>query len=546
MKRLFTLFMLIITSTMLIAGCNFDSSSSKSSGEKKAGEKAEAKQVLNVTATSEIATVDPAQVHDILGFTVLNNVNEGLYRQDENNQPQPALAEDHKVNEDETIHTFTIRDAKWSNGDPVTAHDFEYGWKRVFKETGHYMSMFETAGIKNAVPIMNEEMDVEELGVKALDEKTLEVTLEKPNPLIETLLTFGTFVPQNEKFIKEAGEKFGLEADKVLANGPFKLAEWKHDQSFKYVKNPEYWDADAVKLEEINVFIVKDASTGVNLWDTGKIDRVELTAAYVDQYKDKKEFKDNALALTGFLRFNHHHDVLKNKNIRKAISLGIDKEGLTNVIMKNGASPLYGIVPAGYFFSPDKKDFRELNGNINKGTAEEAKQYWDKGLEEIGKSEVKISLHLADVDLSKKVAEYLQGELEKNLPGLTLELKPVPFEQRLELEKAVDYDISLSTWGPDYSDPMTYIDMWTTGNAANRMDYSNPDYDQLVEKAMAETDMEKRFDMLLQLEKIFLEEDVAITPLYQDGEAIMIHSKVKNLVRHPSGPEFTYKWAYIE
>lgn len=537
MKRSkFSFVALLLTVAIFLSGCNFNSSDGNSDSE----------QILKVDASADIPTLDSTKAHDGVAFTVLNNVNEGLYRQDEKHQPVEALVTEHKVSEDGIVHTFTLRDSEWSNGKPVTAHDFEFAWKRVMAENGPYAFMFITGGIKNAEAILNGEAQADELGVEAKDEKTLEVTLEAPNPLFQTLLTFPTFLPQNQEFVEEQGDQYAMGPENILANGPFKLVEWTHEQGWRYEKNEDYWDAKNVKLDEIQVTIVKDPSTGVNLYEEGTIDRVELTAEFVDQYKDNEDFSINEEAGIVFLRFNHNHDVLKNANIRRAIGMAIDKQGLTDVILKDGSMPLYGVVPAGFYFSPEKEDYRELNGDMNKGTVEDAQEYWEKGLQEVGQDSLTVSINIADSDAHKQVAEYLQAQLEDNLPGFKLEIKAVPFAQRLEIEKAIEYDLSLSTWGPDYSDPMTYLDMWLKGGSANRMDYHNPDLDALVAEARVETDLSARYQMLLDLEKILLEEDAAIAPLYQDGEAVLQRSKIKGVIVHPSGAEFTYKWAYIE
>jgi oligopeptide transport system substrate-binding protein len=528
----------VLVLALILSGCNF-SSSDKTDGKK-------ASQVLNVTEPADVPTLDSTKAHDGIAFTVLNNVNEGLYRQDENNLPIKALATEHKESEDKIVHTFTLRDSEWSNGDPVTAQDFEFAWKRVMKDKSPYAFMFVTAGIKNAEAILNEEKDAEDLGIKAIDEKTLEVTLESANPLFQTLLTFPTFLPQNQKFVEEKGDQYALEYDGILFNGPFKLVEWTHEQGWKYEKNEDYWDADAVKLDKINVYVVKDPSTGSNLYETKKVDRVELSSALVDQYKDDENFETLKESGLVFLRFNHNHPVLGNKDIRRAINMAIDKTGLTDVILKDGSTPLNGVVPAGYYNSPENKDFRELNGDFNTGTVEEAQELWEKGLKETGQTDVTVSINIADSDDHKKVAEYIQAQLEDNLPGFKLEIKAVPFAQRLEIEKAIEYDISLSSWGPDYSDPMTYLDMWLKDGSANRMDYFNPKLDALVTEARKETDLSKRYEMLLELEKILLEEDAAIAPLYQEGESILIRSKIKDVLVHPTGAEFSYKWASIK
>jgi oligopeptide transport system substrate-binding protein len=529
-----------MATALLLSGCNFSNCTEKVDEDNKV------KQTLNVTEPADVPTLDSTKAHDGIAFTVLNNVNEGLYRQDENNLPIKALATEHKESDDKVVHTFTLRDSKWSNGEKVTAQDFEFAWKRVMKDNSPYAFMFVTAGIKNAEAILNAEKDADELGIKAIDEKTLEVTLEAANPLFQTLLTFPTFLPQNQKFVEEKGDQYALEADGILFNGPFKLVEWTHEQGWKYEKNEEYWDAKAVKLDNINVYVVKDPSTGTNLYETEKVDRVELSSALVDQYKDDENFQTLKESGMVFLRFNHNHPVLGNKDIRRAINMAIDKKGLTDVILKDGSTPLNGVVPAGFYNSPDNKDYRELNGDFNTGTVEEAKEAWTKGLKETGQKDVTVSINIADSDDQKKVAEYIQAQLEDNLPGFKLEIKAVPFAQRLEIEKAIEYDLSLSSWGPDYSDPMTYLDMWLKGGSANRMDYYNPKLDELVVQARVESDLTKRYQMLLDLEKILLEEDAAIAPLYQEGESILIREKINGVLVHPTGAEFTYKWASIK
>ncbi|ANU24565.1 peptide ABC transporter substrate-binding protein [Planococcus donghaensis] len=543
-ERKTQIFMIMIAFVLFLAGCNFNSSDS--SNEESGGSEGEAGQVLNISTAADIPTLDSTKAHDGIAFTVLNNVNEGLYRQDENHEPIEALVTDHTENEDKTVHTFTLRDSNWSNGEPVTAQDFEFAWKRVMKDASPYSFMFVTAGIKNAEAIMNEEMDAEDLGVKALDEKTLEVTLEAANPLFQSLMTFPTFLPQNQKFVEEQGDQYALEAENILFNGPFTLVDWTHEQGWNYEKNEDYWDADAVKLDAINAYVVKDPAAGINLYETNKVDRVVLSSEAVDQNKGDENFETILEPEIFFLRFNHNHPVLGNKNIRKAVNMAIDKESLTEVILKDGSTALNGVVPKGFFQSPAGEDFRDLNGDFNTGTVEEAQKLWEEGLKETGATDVAVSINIADSEDHKKVAEYIQAQLEDNLPGFKLNIKAVPFAQRLEIEKAIEYDLSLSSWGPDYSDPMTYLDMWLEGGSANRMDYSNEKIQELVASARTETDAEKRYQMLLEIEKVLLEEDAAIAPLYQGGTAVLMRSKIKNLLVHPTGASFSYKWVTIE
>lgn len=542
MIKLFMLFTLV---GLVLTGCNFSSSKDTTSENDENSKTTKAKQVLNMVEASEIPTMDSSLAHDNVSFTVLSNVNEGLYRLGKASEPELAMAQDDQVSEDGLVHTYTIRDANWSNGDPVTAADFVFAWQRVFKETGQYGSMFETANILNASEIVTGEKQADTLGVKALDEKTLEVTLTTPNALLGQLLTFPTFLPQNQKFVESQGEKYALEADNLLYNGPFILSEWKHDASWKYQKNTKYWDADTVKLDEVNVFVVKEAATQLNLYDTNKVDSINLSSASVDQYKDDKDFITLADSEIFFLRFNHNHKALGNKNIRRAIDMSWDKQAHVDRILNNGSLALYGLVPKNFSTSPTGKDFRELNGELNHGDIKEAQAYLAKGLKEIGQDSVDITLTVSAVEGNDKTAEYLKNQLEKNLPQVKIKLKLVPVEQRYELESALEYEMVISAWGPDYIDPMTYIGMWVTKGSANRMDYSNPKYDALVKNISSEDDTTKRYEMMLEAEKMLFE-DAAIAPLYQRGLAVLQRSTINGLVRHPSGPDFSFKWTEID
>lgn len=300
MKKKFSLLLsVIMLLSLFLAACSGNSSTSgntnsegKASGDSESTEETSKEQVLNLTDTQDIPTMDTTQATDTVAFNVMNQVFEGLYRLDKDNKPVLGMAaEEPKVEEKdgETVYTFTIRDdANWSDGTPVTAEDFVYSWQKIIHPDtlGGYASMLGTAGVKNGNEIVTEGDPlygkVEELGVKAVDEKTLEVTVTQKVPYFFDLLTFASFYPQPSKFAEEQGENYALEADTMLYNGPFTLAEWNHGEGWKLAKNDGYWDADTVKLEEANYKIVKDEATRVNLYETGKIDRASLSADFVD------------------------------------------------------------------------------------------------------------------------------------------------------------------------------------------------------------------------------------------------------------------------
>ena len=553
MKKRFSLFLvLLLAVSTILAAC---SSGEKTQGDDKAGgdkEKENVPQVLNIIDSAEIPTMDTVMGTDAVAFQVMNEVFEGLYRLGPENEPVPGIAKEHSVSEDGVVWTFKLRDnAKWSNGKPVTAHDFVFAWRRAIdpktgSEYGPYMM---NDVIKNASQISAGKMPVDQLGVKAVDDYTLEVTLERPVPYFLSLMTFATFLPQNEEFVTSQGDKYALEAENLIYNGPFKMTEWKHEEGWVLEKNPDYWDAENVRLEKINVKVVKDVATAVNLYETGKIDRVGLSSEFVDKYKNSPEFRTELEPVLFYFKFNQtKNKALANVNIRKAISMAIDKEGLTSVILNNGSVPAYYAVPKDFVKHPETdEDFRDKNGDMNVYNVEEAKKYWEQGLKELGVSELTIEILGGDTELSKKMDEYFKNQLEKNLPGLKITLKEVPFETRLDLDTKMDYEIQVAGWGPDYHDAMTFADLWVTDGGHNHMGYSNKQYDELIKAAkttLADKPVE-RFEAMQEAERILME-DAAIAPLYQRGAAQLWKPYVKGVVVHPFGPDYSYKWAYIE
>ncbi|MGM0803151.1 MAG: peptide ABC transporter substrate-binding protein [Bacillota bacterium] len=546
---------LVLVLSVFLAACSGgdkDKASDSKGGEgDNATEKPNEPQVLNLVDGSEIPSMDSSQATDQVSFEVMNNVFEGLYRLDKDNQPTEGVAESHKVNEDGTVYTFKLNpNAKWSDGSQVVAKDFVFAWQKALHPDTLSEYAYIMGPVKNANAIQTDGDPlygkVEELGVKAVDDTTLEVTLEAPAPYFLGLTGFATFYPQKEEYVKKQADKYSLEANTMIYNGPFVLSEWKHNEGWQFKKNDQYWDKDTVKLDEVNVKIVKDIATGVNLYETGQVDSVGLNSEFVDQFKDNEDLVTRGDAAVYFLRINQKKEELKNVNIRKAIDMAYDKQSLVDVLLNNGSTPAYFLVPGEFTFSPEgNEDFRKTNGDLGKFDAEEAKKLWAKGLEEIGKKELTLELLNYDSDGAKKTGEYIKNQLEKNLPGLKVSIKAQPFKQKLELESKGEYDFSYAGWGPDYQDPMTFLDMFITDGAHNQMGYSNPKYDELINSAKKETDTKKRWETMLEAEKVLFE-DQAISPLYQQGIVGLRKPYVKGLVNHLFGADTSYKWIYIE
>lgn len=496
--------------------------------------------------------MDPSLITDSVGFQWAGETYEGLYRLDENSQLVDGMAEDSEVSEDGLTWTFKLRDAEWSNGDPVTANDFVYAWQRAVDPdtASEYGPYFLGGIIDNAQEISNGEMEPEELGATAVDDKTLEVKLEKPVPYFESMTVFITFMPLNQKYVEEQGDKFATEAEYTISNGPFEMTDWSHGEGWTIEKSDSYWDADTVQLDKIHAKVVKEVSTGVNLYESGEIDQTELNAEFVDQYSSDEAFQVVEKPYLYFFKFNQdNNEALANADVRKAISMAIDRQGLVDVILNDGSVPAKGYVPSNFVSMPDsEEDFREAQGDLVETNVEKAKEHWQKGLEALGTDTVEIELLGDDTGTSKDTLAYYKGQLEENLEGLTIKVMEVPFKERVRRDNEAEFEMEAATWGPDYVDPNTYLNMYLTDGQNNNMGYSSEEYDSLIEQANNEfaQDPDKRFEAFMEAERLLLEEDAAVAPIYQDAKAQLFRPSIKGVYSTATGPEFEFKWAYVE
>ncbi|PFK43210.1 peptide ABC transporter substrate-binding protein [Bacillus cereus] len=534
----------VLGASLLLTGCG--SYKDEASGAK-AKDKAPDKQILNLATGTEIRTMDTARATDTDSGQVMRNVFEGLYNLGEGNKPVPGVAKSHDVSPDKTKYTFHLRDSKWSNGTPVTAKDFVFAWQRAVDPATASEYAFLFFDIKNAKKINNKELPADQLGVKAIDDHTFEVELERPVPYFISLTAFPTFLPINEEFFKSQGDKYALEDNTILYNGAFTLSDWKHEQSFKFKKNTNYWDRDNVKLEEINFNVVKDHSTAVNLYESKQIDRLTLTSDLVDKYRKDSNFKERPDVGVQFVRMNQKNKTLQNINVRKAIDKSIDKKAFVNVLLNDGSLPSYSLVPKNFAKGPNGKDFREENGNLTKENTKEAQQFWKQAKQELGSDKISIELLTSDGDLPRKTGEYLKEQLEKNLEGLTVSLKPQPRKQQVTLLLQGNYEIAIDGWSPDFADPITFLELFTTDNPYNLDHYSNKEFDDLIQKVKTDLagDEKARWEALKQAEKILFK-DAVISPLYQNGTTYLERSYVKGIVEVDFAGPLNFKWAKVE
>lgn len=549
---------LVLVMSLFLAACSGGKSSSTGNNNKSTGSSNSGsyKQVLNLAETQEIPSLDTTVGDDEVSFNVFSSVFEGLYTMNAKNELVPALAVGDptiKKQNGNFVYTYKLQpNAKWSNGDPVTAGDFVYSWQKVVSKSSKatYQYLFPALGVLNADKITNPKDPmygkVDKLGIKAVDDHTLQMTLTKQLPYVKSLMAFPTFFPQDKKYRESVGKKYGLEANTTVYNGPFVLSSWQHNQGWTYKKNPTYWDKKNVSLDQINVKVVKELTTEINLYNSGQIDRTPLQGDWVQKYQKNPDFTPFAGTSVYYMKFNEQNKYLKNLNIRKAMSMAYDKKSFVDTLLKDGSTPANYLVPKDFVKGPDNKDFRAKYGDLTSYNKALAKKYWEKGLKQLGVKSISLNFLSYDGPEAKNEAQYIKNQLETNLPGLKVTINQQQFKTMLDLENNMKYDFVWAGWGPDYQDPMTFLDMFMTGNGNNQMGYSNKTYDAKIKFAETHTtDLQARWSAMQDAEKILVKDDAGLAPMYQRGYAYLTKPYVKNYVRHPFGPDYTYKYVSV-
>lgn len=471
----------------------------------------------------------------VSGADILLNVMEGLYRLDADLKPEPAQAESVEISGDKLTYTFTLRDGiKWSDGSPVTSQDFKYAWLRAMHpDTAGQYSYILTTFIKGGAEFNAGDGSAGDVAIETPDDKTLEATLVSPSPFWLGLTAFQTYSPQKQSFVEEQGDKYAQSADALLYNGPYTLTDFRPTQGVSFVKNDQYWDKGNVAIEQIDAKIVKERDTAVNLHESGQLDITEISGEYVDEFRDSPDFQAQTNFAVFYLVGNYELPFFQNENIRRAFQLGFDRKSMTREILNDGSEPALGYVPSG-IAGPGDQTFREAVGpTMPDFDAQEARRLFEKGTQELGENPT-IELLAYDTESGRDIATFLQSQFEENL-GAKIDVKVQPFDRKLELESNGEFQLSWQGWIADYNDPMTFMDLWLSDSPFNTQKYSSERYDELVGGAQTETDFGKRMDMLLEAEKVLVEEDAACAPMFYEGQVRLVDPSIKNFVYYRSG-----------
>ncbi|WP_409481228.1 peptide ABC transporter substrate-binding protein [Staphylococcus aureus] len=507
-------------------------------------------QVFRKVIPQDMSTLDTTLITDAVSGDISNQVFEGLFTLDKNDKAKLALAKElpKKSNGGKTL-TFKLRkDAKWSNGDPVTAYDFVYAWRKLVDPKTGSEYAYIMSDIENADSINSGKLPVEKLGIKALSKYELEIKLKRPIPYINELLALSNFYPQNEKVAKKYGEKYGLKPQNAVYNRPFKVDTWRAEDKILLSKNNFYWDKKNVKLDKVNYKILKDKQAGASLFETGSVDDTLILADQVKKYENSSALQKRITSGNFFIKFNQKKvEEFKNQDLRMAIALAIDKKGYVEAVKNDGSIYSNTFTAKGVAKLSNGNDYVSSINSPLKYDKKEALKHWEKAKKELNIKNFTFSMNTEDTPDSKISAEYIKAQIEKNLPGVKMKIRQLPFKQRLSEEFKMTYETSLTGWAADYPDPTTYLSTMTKDNPQNNTDWSNKKYDDYLGEINGEllVEVSKRDKRMKEDEELLLN-DVPLAPIYQKGEAHLTNPKVKGLQYHVVGPDTTLKYVYID
>ncbi|MDR5001856.1 peptide ABC transporter substrate-binding protein [Brevibacillus parabrevis] len=543
MKRPVVITSLLVLLSGLFAGCSNSASTNQPAADstqqsQPAPSQPAATQILHMNA-SEPETLDSGMSNDVISGAFIRSLYDSLVRLDKDGKPVNSVASDIKLSDDKKVYTFTLRASKWSNGDPVTANDFAFAWLRVLNPKTASGSAYKYYPIKNARAFFEGKAKAEDVGIKVLDEKTLQVTLENPTPYFLTLATF--YYPVNQKVV-EANPDWAKKPETIVTNGPFKLANWEHKNKIELAKNDQYWDKDVVKLDEIEFSMIEDTNTELELFNSGELDWAGgpisgLPADAIGPLRDEGKLQTMERATNYYLLFQTEKPPFTNAKIRKAFAYAINRKDIADNIGQAGQTPLMGFVPLSASLKPD--------GYFKDNDGETAKQLLAEGMRELNLAKLPEITYLYNTsDLNKKIAEALQAQWKQVL-GVDVKLLNKELKVMFDDQEHGKYMISRTGWTGDYNDSVNFLELMMEKYSSNNSTFwHNERYVELVKKAYAEPDEAKRNQYLVEAESILMEE-MPVTGVYSSVNSWVQNDKVKGITVDPLG-YIDFKWGYKE
>ena len=501
---------------------------------------------ITLALSTEPPQLDSTRATDTVSGQILGHVMEGLVRYDEFDRIVPGVAERWEIGASEAV--FHLRDnARWSDGTPVTAHDFVFAWRKALEPATASEYAFILYAIENARAVNEGELPATALGATAVDDLTLAVRLERPIGYFDKLVAFPTYYPIKQAFYEGRDGRYGADAEDLLYNGPFVIERWVHGAQLRMARNDAYWGRARIRLNAIDfAYVTSDVNATLNLYKDGRVAIAGLDAETLQDALEQRwkleRFNDGSVF---FIEFNHRPSRLThNRNLRKAIQFVLDPAELVYKVIKlPGNTPGESLFPVwlkgvdGYF----RQEYPSPEHRVD---IPRAREYLARAKRELGLDPLPPLIMLSgDSPAASKESEYFQEAFASTL-GIEVKLDRQIFKQRLAKMTAGEFDLVLAGWGPDYADPLTFGDLFASWNRNNRGQYDNPKLDEWVQIAQSSLGPEERMRAFDQIQKIIYD-DAVILPTYERGSVYVRNPRLNGVVRRAVGTDPDYTGAYI-
>lgn len=565
-KRFISLLAIGLSCMMILGGCGKKGPEQSENGGS-GSVQMDSEQVLN-TIYFEVATLDANDTTDNQSSSILNVVQEGLVRIENNGKGDeivPAGAEKWEASEDGLTWTFHLRKMNWSDGEPVVAKHYVDSFQRILNPDNGFAYGFLAYDIEGAEEYNTGKGTIDAVGVKAVDDYTLEFKLKHPVPYFASKVSYTTFHPIRLDVIEKLGDKYASEIKDTVYNGPFKIESWDNGNSMVLVKNDTYWDADNVYLQKINMTKIQEFATQAQLFEAQELDITGAQTDYIEKWTERADAGEFQ-KLTGedpgsfYLYFNQKSEsangILKNAKIRKAIGLSIDRDVYTKDLVGRFQSA-YGIVPTAINVSDEKYRDKvegplESDAKTYVNNKEKLQELFKEGLKELGLQTDDLSkyeltyLSQGSSELQKQRSEWLAQQVNGNL-GIKINVETQgDWGVYLSIMDKLEYDFTMSGWSADYNDPMSFLDIWVSNGGNNHTGYADTEYDELLKSVYKETEQDKVTEIYKKLENKLVNEDAVISPVYYTDKYAFYQNYVKDIQFTSFGSVYEFKHAYIQ
>lgn len=524
-KKVFAALLATAMTATLIAGCGTPGSGGSSDGGSSDGK------VFRYSTSTEPTTLDPTKSNCIPDNEIQHALTESLVR-NTGGEVNPGVAESWEVSEDGLTYTFHLNpDAKWSDGEQITAQDFVYSWQRLMNPDTAAPYAFIGEYLKNGLAVEKGEMDPSQLGVVAQDDTTLVVTLERPTAYFLSMIgAQAQFAPLRQDIVEQYGSDFAADYEKNVYSGPYVLTKSSDNQWF-FEPNENYWDADSIKLDRVELNYVQNPDTAVAMYEDGELDYVSLPTASISAYEGKDNTFLNGNVDYFYFNMNGSCPELANKNMRLALNYALNRNEYNQLVNSGYYQPSNGLVFSGLtgvngtYGEESTLESYPLDGDDAK-----AKEYLNAALSELGysdPSEVTLTLTTSDNESSKKQAEVCQ-EMWNSTLGINVEIEQITYNEVLTRQQEGEYEIIWAGWGSDYDDPYSYLELFMSSSSYNYSGFKNDEYDALMTATQTETDAAARMEMMHQAEQILVDEG-AFLPQAEREVHYLLDDDVKDL-----------------